>query len=371
MISKEYSTSTNIETVALVVKQAGADFKLTPVIFDEIRSDEYLIEMKFSGICRTDILMQKGLFGGSCSYPAIFGHEGAESGMRFFSLSRPVGTASVAMKDTLPSVGISLNATSLPKGTATEKSAARTLDGLPVGANFFGHSSFAKLSVVHDQCVVKYPYDDTETMGLYAGAGCGFQTGAGAILNMLKPKSHQSLVIFGLGGVGLSALMAAKILELNTIIAVDVVESKLELAKELGATHTINSQSTNVLAEVQEITGRGAAFAIDCTGDPKMIELTIDCIHPFGTAGSIGDAPAGAKIQIDALNFMVLGKKFIGLVEGDSVPEVFIPELVRLHRAGKFPVDSLVTIYSIKDFDQALKDMEEGKNIKTVIRWDA
>jgi Zn-dependent alcohol dehydrogenase len=116
--------------------------------------------------------------------------------------------------------------------------------------------------------------------------------------------------------------MAAKILELETIIVVDIVDSKLDLAKELGATHTINSQNADVLQQVHRITGRGAAFAIDCTGVPKMIELTIDCIHPFGTAGSIGDAPAGAKIQIDALNFMVLGKKFIGLVEGDSVPQV-------------------------------------------------
>lgn len=129
------------------------------------------------------------------------------------------------------------------------------------------------------------------------------------------------MVIFGLGGVGFTALMAAKFLGLETIIVVDIVDSKLELAKELGATHSINSTIYDPVAEVMAITGRGASFAIDCSGVPSVIELLIDCIHPFGIAGSIGDAPAGAKIMIDALKFMVEGKTFVGLVEGDSVPQ--------------------------------------------------
>jgi Zn-dependent alcohol dehydrogenase len=115
--------------------------------------------------------------------------------------------------------------------------------------------------------------------------------------------------------------MAAKHLGLETIIAVDITDSKLELAKELGATHVLNMESQDLLSEVRQITGRGASFAIDCTGDPRMIELLVECIHPFGTAGSIGDAPAGVKIRIDALSFMVTGKTFVGLVEGDSVPQ--------------------------------------------------
>jgi Zn-dependent alcohol dehydrogenase len=151
--------------------------------------------------------------------------------------------------------------------------------------------------------------------------GCGFQTGDGAILNTLKPAPSESLLIFGLGSVGLTALIAAKHLDLTTIIAVDVADSKLELAKDLGATHVLNSKTHDILSEVQKITGRGASFAIDCTGDPSMIELLVEFIHPFGTAGSIGDAPSGAKIQIDALSFMVTGKTFVGLVEGDSIPQ--------------------------------------------------
>jgi Zn-dependent alcohol dehydrogenase len=137
----------------------------------------------------------------------------------------------------------------------------------------------------------------------------------------LKPAPYESLLIFGLGSVGMTALMAAKILGLETIIAVDVAGDKLKLAKEFGATHVLNANIDNILSEVRKITGRGVSFAIDCTGVPDMIELSVECVHPFGTAGSIGDAPAGIKIEIDALKFMVEGKKFIGLVEGSSVPQ--------------------------------------------------
>jgi aryl-alcohol dehydrogenase len=139
----------------------------------------------------------------------------------------------------------------------------------------------------------------------------------------------------------LTALMAAKHLGLETVIAVDRADSKLELAKELGATHVLNPKSQDLLSEVQKITGRGASFAIDCTGDPSMIELLVECIHPFGTAGSIGDAPAGVKIKIDALSFMVTGKTFVGLVEGDSVPQK-----VRLPQRCQKVVHILISTFS-------------------------
>ncbi|KAJ1324662.1 aryl-alcohol dehydrogenase [Microdochium nivale] len=374
-----------IETLAFVVDGPKSDFALVPVVFDPIRDDEYLVEMKFSGICHTDILLQQGLFGDACQYPAIFGHEGAgiirQVGKHVRQPALQVGDPVLLSFFTCnhcPSclqgqparcwnfIECNFSATRY----SDKSSHARLKDGRPVGAGFFGHSSFAKLSVVKDQCAVKYPYQDVENMGIYAGGGCGFQTGAGAILNLLKPKPEQALVIFGLGGVGLTAVMAAKLRGLQTVIAVDIVDFKLELARELGATHIINSSDTDPLAEIKRITTHGATYAIDCSGVPSVIELLIDCIHPFGVAGSIGDAPAGERISIDALKFMVEGKTFVGLVEGDSVPQKFLPELVDLHRAGKFPLDRLVSIYSSNDFEQALRDMEAGKIVKCVIRWD-
>ncbi|KAM0694007.1 hypothetical protein Q7P36_006133 [Cladosporium allicinum] len=395
---------TNIETVALVVDKPGGAFELKPVVFDEVRDDEYLVEMLYSGICHTDLLLRDGLFGDACKYPAIFGHEGAgivrKAGKAVRDKSIREGDAvllSFTNCATCPScragrparcwnfIDVNFKATRYSDG----KPAARSLDGQPIGSHFFGHSSFAKLSVVQEACVTRYPYDDIENLGLYAGGGCGFQTGAGAVLNTLKPAPSESLLIFGLGSVGLTALMAAKHLGLETMIAVDIEDSKLELAKDLGATHVLNAKSQDILSEVLKITGRGASFAIDCTGVPSMIELLVECIHPFGTASSIGDAPAGVKIKIDPLSFVVTGKTFVGLVEGDSIPQKvdchrllcqqdpytdldtqFLPELIDLHKCGKFPVDRLVSIHSVKDLDRALEDMESGVNIKTVIKWD-
>jgi Zn-dependent alcohol dehydrogenase len=300
-----------------------------------------------------DVLLQEGLFGKVCDYPAIFGHEGAGI---VRGIGEHVGDKSIKIGDPVLlsffTCGSCDNCTNgkparcwnfidcnfSAKRYHDKSVHARYPTGQPVSAGFFGHSSFAKLSVVAEQCITKYPYEDVENMGLYAAVspiyckirsnadhclkgGCGFQTGAGAILNQLKPMPSQALVIFGLGGVGMTALMAAKLLNLETIIVVDVVESKLNLAKELSATHLINPTLTDPVAEIMKITGRGASFAIDCSGVPSVIELLIDCIHPFGTAASIGDAPAGVKIKVDALKFMVEGKTFVGLVEGDSVPQ--------------------------------------------------
>jgi Zn-dependent alcohol dehydrogenase len=129
---------------------------------------------------------------------------------------------------------------------------------------------------------VKFP-GKVEEMGIYSACGCGFQTGAGTILNILKPKQDESVVVFGMGSVGLTALMGAKYLGLSQIIAVDLIESRLDLAKDLGATHVLNAKDHPEMAKkILELTGGGAAYCIDCTGVPKVIETTIECIAPLG-----------------------------------------------------------------------------------------
>ena len=125
------------------------------------------------------------------------------------------------------------------------------LDGRSVRSQYFGHSSFAKARVVNEKCVVKCLYP--EDMQIYAPLGCGFQTGAGTVLNVLKPKEEDFTVIFDLGSVGLTALIAANYLKLSQIITVDIMREKLQLAKELGATHVINSKgSPDVVAEIKK-----------------------------------------------------------------------------------------------------------------------
>lgn len=283
-------------------------------------------------------MLKNGLLGGLLSFPAIAGHEGAGV---IRALGSEVKDKSLSIGDSVllsfASCGdcqlckehkctkcdswplINLSATRWPDGTSPSK----LLDGRPVGSQFFGQSSFARFSAVNERCVVKCDYP--EDLAIYAPMGCGYQTGAGTVLNILKPKPYQTIAIFGVGSVGFAALMAAAAISVKCIIAIDVVEQKLELAKELGATHTIDSSKPglDIIKEIKEVTGgRGVDFAVDATGIPSVIEKMLDCLALGGTAASIG-APPPVKISVDVGAFFTGAKSWVGVVEGDSyAPEV-------------------------------------------------
>lgn len=265
----------DFETEALVVMGPKAEFKLQPIILDEIRDDEVLVEMKYSGICHTDIVLQQGLLP-MVDFPAIFGHEGAGFvrgiGSRVKNKSLRVGDAVLLSFNTCGTckpctnghpafchthAAVNHNAVRL----SDRSTPARTKDGRSVRSQYFGHSSFARHSVVNEKCVVKCDYPDQ--MDIYAPIGCGFQTGAGTVLNVLKPGKDDSLVIFGLGSVGLTALMAAKYMGVGQIIAVDIVQEKLQMAKELGASDLINSKQQSSIVEAIKKTSKTGAGATD------------------------------------------------------------------------------------------------------------
>ncbi|CAK7236801.1 hypothetical protein SEUCBS140593_009742 [Sporothrix eucalyptigena] len=405
------ASTTNMETVALVVNEPKADFALTPIVLDEVRPDEVLVEMQYSGICHTDIVLQQGLLP-MVEFPAVFGHEGA-------GIIRAVGSSA---KDKSLAVGdaVLLSFTTCGDCKActsgqlacchrhpeVNHGAVRSDGSTParlksdpattVRSQYFGQSSFSKVSVVQEKSVVKLcsaselgsgvkPGD----LAVYAPMGCGFQTGAGTILNVLKPTSADSLIIFGMGSVGLAALMAAAHLKSTQpnstmlIIAVDIVPERLALAKELGATHTVNGRDhpagqanghkkADPLADaIRKITpnGAGATMAVDCTGRLAIIETMIAAIGPQGTAAVVGVPPADASIQLDPLTFLLENKRLIGVIEGDANPAEFIPQLIDLHRRGQFPVDRLCKVYPVTQLKDAIHDMHAGSVIKPIIDW--
>ena len=190
-------------------------------------------------------------------------------------------------------------------------------------------------------------------------------------MNVLKPSPEDTIVIFGLGTVGLTAVMGAAYHNCKTIIAVDIQPAKFPIAKEVGATHTVNSREIpDIAAHIKELTGGlGANFAVDCSGVPVVIEKMMDCLAMFGTAATVGVAPTGAKVQIDPLQFLLYSKKYVGVREGDSVPSVYIPKLVEMQRNGQFPVEKLVKVYDYQDMEIALHDLHEGRVCKPVIQW--
>jgi aryl-alcohol dehydrogenase len=231
---------------------------------------------------------------------------------------------------------------------------------------FFGQSSFATYALAHERNVVKVSKDaPLEMLGPLA---CGIQTGAGSVLNALRVGAGDSFVVFGSGAVGMSAIMAARLAGAATIIAVDIVPSRLALALELGATHVINSRQEDPFAGIAAITGMGVQYALDTTGRVEVIRGAVGALRPGGTCGVLGAAPPNAELSLDYNRFMATSKVLRGIVEGDSVPQIFIPRLIALYLQGRFPFDRLVKFYAFDQINQALLDSEQGLTIKPIVR---
>ncbi|SMR61889.1 unnamed protein product [Zymoseptoria tritici ST99CH_1E4] len=376
----------NIETLAYVVHDAKQPFKLETVVLDELRDNEVLVDIQYSGICHTDLVFQQGEIK-ACPYPAIFGHEGAGT---VRAIGSKVKNKDLTIGDT---VLLSINYCEECKfckadhpadciegsrlhlfGVRRDGSTAAKLKGsdTSVRFHFFGQSSFAKMSFVDETSIVKLPAGiPPEDVPFLSAMGCGYQTGAGTVMNILRPEPESSIVVFGLGTVGLTAIMAAKYMQVQQIIAVDIFDHKMPLALEVGATQAINSRNVDdIVAHIKELTGgKGADYTVDCTGVPAVIENMLNILSMRGTAATVGVAPAGAKITIDPLVFLLGSRIYKGCREGDSNPPVFIPQLCKMQKEGHFPVEKLCRVYDYKDMESALHDLHQGKVTKPVIKW--
>ena len=155
-------------------------------------------------------------------------------------------------------------------------STALSRDGKPLSSQFFGQSSFATQAICHQRSVVKI--DAEIPFELLAPFGCGIQTGAGAVLNVLHPGPSSSLAVLGAGAVGMSAVMAAHLVGCGTIIAIDLKPARLELARELGATHTVDATTDDPIEAVRAITGGGASFSLECSGVPAVLRQAVDML---------------------------------------------------------------------------------------------
>jgi len=237
--------------------------------------------------------------------------------------------------------------------------------------SFFRQSSFALHALAGRSNVIAVPRD--VSLPKVAPLGCGVQTGAGAVMNTLRCPAGSSLVVFGCGAVGLSAIMAARVVGCSRIIAVDLVQSRLDLATELGATHGIQlkggESSAEVARRVLELCPGGVDFSLDTSGNKHALRSAFDALKPMGVCGLIGGAAPGVEVSVEMLN-LLNGKQLRGIIQGDSVPQTFIPDLIQLHEQGRFPFDKMITYYDggLADLNRAIEDMRSGKTIKPVLR---
>jgi aryl-alcohol dehydrogenase len=249
-------------------------------------------------------------------------------------------------------------------GTRDDGSCTLHQSGHAIHCNFFGQSSFSTYALATEANTVKV--DKALPLKLLGPLGCGIQTGAGAVMNTLAPAAGSSIVIFGCGSVGLSAIMAASVVGCTSIIAVDLNAKRLELALELGATATINPGSEDPVERVQELTHGGADYSLECTAVPSVFRQAVDSLSVTGVCGLVGAAAMGTEVLLD-MNSIMFGRTVKGVIEGGSVSDLFIPILAELFRQGRFPIDKLVTFYPLNEINKAVKESEDGLVVKAVL----
>jgi aryl-alcohol dehydrogenase len=236
-----------------------------------------------------------------------------------------------------------------------------------VAGNFFGQSSFASRVLVTARNAVKIPTDIP--LEIAAPMGCGVITGAGTVLNTLRPGPADSLVVYGVGAVGLSAVLAAASSRLATVIAVDVVPDRLELASRLGATHVIDGRGADIAAAVRTVLPGGSDFAIDASGQPAVVRAAVDALAEGGTCALLGLARLDGELTLGHLT-VLSGRTVVGVTEGDSVPQLMIPHLLGLRARGLFDLDAMITTYPFGDIERAVEETTTGRAVKAVLTFD-
>ncbi|MNZ59941.1 Aryl-alcohol dehydrogenase [compost metagenome] len=235
-----------------------------------------------------------------------------------------------------------------------------------VHSHFFGQSSFAQYAVVNVSSIV--PVDKAIPLEYLGPLACGLMTGAGAVMNTLRPHAGSTLVVFGLGAVGLAAVMAARVVGCGHIVAVDIKENRLALAKELGATEVINPKTANVDEVLNQLTeGRGADYSVEAAGNAGVMADAVRVLAENGKCVLTGVVPEGESLPLDIMHF-IRGRTVQGSIMGDAAPAMFIPMLAQLFQQGRFPIDRLIRFYAMNEINQAMADSQSGETIKAVIR---
>lgn len=364
-----------METKAAVVFETGGDFSIEQLEISDPNDDEVLVRIVGAGICGTDLGARDGHLP-IPPPPSVFGHEGAgvveQVGARVTKvkpgdhvvLSWDYCGACTSCKSGKDLYCLNFFLHNFhgarPDSTATLRKGDQVIHG-----SFFSQSSFADFALANERNVVKVRED--VPLEILGSMGCGVMTGAGAVMNSLQPRPGASIAVFGVGNVGMSAVLAALVVGCTTIIAVDINPDRLEMAKEFGATHTVNAGEEDPVEAILDITGGGAEFSLECVGNPKVFRQAVDVLPRLGVCGLTGVVPPGTEVNLD-MDLIMNGRTVKGILGGDAIPDLFIPRLIELYSQGRLPFDRMITFYPFNEISQAVEDMEEGRVIKPVLR---
>lgn len=368
-----------MKSVAAVAHSPHSPFVVQDVELPELQHTEVLVRIVSVGVCHTDIASRDGQL--PAPFPAVFGHEGAGVVERVgVSVTKVApgdhvvlapdsdGTCALCASGapTYCERFLELNFQAGPTGRT-----ARLPDGRSASIKYFGQSSFAHYAVAGERGVVKVRKDLPLT--LLGPLGCSVQTGAGTVMNGLRAQPGSSIAVLGTGAVGMAAVLGAVVCGCTTIIAIDRIDSRLELARRLGATHAINTTRTpDVGTAIRAIVERGVHAIVDAAGAPGLIAAALAGLGKRGTLALVAVPPTPEKtFDMPWSSLLAQGHTVRGFIEGDSIPDVFIPRLCELYAQGRLPFDQLVRFYPFHEINRAVDDQRHGRTIKPILEVSA
>jgi S-(hydroxymethyl)glutathione dehydrogenase/alcohol dehydrogenase len=362
---------------AAVSYEIKAPMRVEEVTLDAPQDHEVLVKMVAAGTCHSDLHFLNGDI--PVAMPVVMGHEGA-------GIVEKVGPGVTTLKPgdhVVLMVAFSCGQCSYcTEGRPTlcvENLPIQIMGSLPGGGirlhkgsqdlhHLFGLACFAEYAVVHERSVVRIRED--APLDVACLLGCGTSTGIGAVLNTAGVKAGQSVAVYGCGGVGLSAVMAAKLAGAGLIIAVDTLEPKLEMAKALGADYVVNASRENPQQKAMELTaGRGLDHAVPWVGNADVIMQAFGSIRSGGKCVVVGLPPIGINLSIAPYE-LLQAKVLTGTTQGDITASVDIPRYVDLFMNGKLPLDKLITkSCRLDEINEAYAALQRGETIRTIIQF--
>ncbi len=338
---------------AAILYQTNKPLEVKNITWNTIEYGQVLVQIAYSGVCHSQLMETRGKRGIDKWLPHLLGHEATGIVSEIGD-----GVTTVDIGDRVVIGWIS--------GEGIDAQAASYLHEKEI-INSGKVTTFNEYTVVSENKVTKLNNNIPLDIGVLFG--CAIPTGAGIVLNELNPKNNTTIAIFGLGGIGLSALMATKIFQFSKVIAIDIEESKLTLAKEFGATHTINSKSENVLERIKDLTsGTGVDYSVEATGLVKLIEIAFKAVKDNGGLCVFASHPQeGDVIQLNPFD-LICGKQIRGSWGGACQPDIDLPKFFKLYEEGKLPLEKLLgTRYKLDEINQALDDLENRKVTRPLI----
>jgi len=352
--------------------------KVEEVETDDPKPTEVKVKIAASGVCHSDYAFILGEQYWEGGMPMILGHEGAGIVEKAGSAVTTVKPGDHVVLSWIYACGncyyCTVGKSNMCDVGRGEMVTGNTLadgtnryhkDGKPY-YHFLGISTMAEYTICDEKSVVKI--DKDIPLDKAALVGCAVMTGVGAVINTAKPAAGESLAVFGSGGVGISCIQGAVLSGAYPIIAVDIKQNKLELAKQFGATHTVDASKVNAVEEIQKITGGGANYTFEAVGQPQLMRDSWDALAKCGTAVVIGGAKMGDEVSIPALDFPFTERTIRGTGYGSARMNVDIPKLLDLYRGGKLNLDDMVTsTYPLDAVNEAFADLHAGKNLRGVL----